>query len=80
MLCFLQYSVFMKARNRLRVWRAERNITQMRLAMKVKMQPARLSHIENGHVEPSENERVALARALSAPLHEVFPPSEAVAS
>lgn len=70
----------MKARNRLRVWRAERRITQMRLALKVGMQPARLSHIENGYITPSEAERVKLARALAAPLQEVFPPSEAVAS
>ena len=64
----------MKAmKNRLRVMRAEKRITQLRVALKAKMQPSRLSHIENGHVEPSETERKRLARALGASLQDVFP-------
>lgn len=70
----MQSSVYMKAaKNRLRVMRAEKRMTQMSVATKAKMHPSRLSYIENGHVEPSGMERAAIARALRVPVHEIFP-------
>ena len=70
----------MKVKNRLRVLRAERRITQFLLAKKAGMYASQLSYIENGHIQPSDDERRALAKALGVSVQEVFPPSEAVAS
>ncbi len=68
-------------RNRLRVLRAERRITQLALARKTRINPTRISFIENGHVDPTPDERDRLARALKTEVAELFPPAdEAVAS
>lgn len=67
--------------NRLRVWRADRHVTQFKLAHKSGIATSRISQIENGHIEPTQDERDRLARALKADVAEVFPPvQEAVAS
>ena len=51
-------------RNRLRVLRAELDITQMDVARKAGIQLTRYWRIENGYDQPSETERAKLAKAL----------------
>lgn len=53
-----------KPTNRLRVLRAERDVTQMDLALKAGMGLTRYWKIETGYIEPSETERARLAKAL----------------
>lgn len=55
-----------KQRNRLRVLRAERDITQMDLALKAKIQKDRYWRIENSYEKPSADEIARLAKALKA--------------
>ncbi len=55
-------------------------MTQLTLARKSRVNPTRISFIENGHVKPTDAERDRLARALKADVVEVFPVREAVAS
>ena len=67
--------------NRLRVFRAEQRMTQFALSRKSRINPTRISFIENGHVEPTLDEQERIARALKAPVGDVFPayaPAEAV--
>lgn len=59
-----KYYVRMKQPNRLKVLRAERDITQMDLALKIDMSRDRYWRIENGYEEPTDAERVQLAKAL----------------
>lgn len=66
--------------NRLRLLRAEHRITQIVLSRKSGVQPARISLIENGHVEPTDGERARLAKALGADVAVAFPAREAIAS
>lgn len=66
--------------NRLRVWRADRRLTQLLLARKSGVSPTRISFIENRLVDATEDERKQLARALKVEIAEVFPESEAIAS
>ena len=60
-------------RNCLRVARAERRITQLDLAHRIGINPGRYWKIENGYVEPTSQERSALARALKKSVAELFP-------
>lgn len=53
-----------KATNRLRVLRAERDVTQMDLALKVGLPQSRYWRIENGYDQPTDAERARLAKAL----------------
>ena len=53
-----------KLRNRLKVLRAEQQITQMDLAIKAGLSRDRYWRIENGYEQPALDERVKLARAL----------------
>lgn len=53
-----------KARNRLRVLRAERGVTQMDLALKAGLSLSRYWRIENGYETPDTGERGRLAKAL----------------
>lgn len=68
--------------NRLRVFRAERRMTQLTLSRKAKVNVTRISFIENGLAEPKPDECERLARALKAEVGEVFPApqQEAMAS
>ena len=66
--------------NRLRVLRAERRVTQLTLARRAHVNPTRISFIENGHVEPTPEERDRLARALKVAVTDAFPTEAAVAS
>lgn len=64
-----------KQSRRLRVLRAEHDLTQLRTAALAKINPGRLSLIENGHIEPNPDERIRIARVFKLPVHEVFPPA-----
>jgi len=67
-------------RNRLRVLRADREMTQLTLARKSGVHVTRLSFIENDLVDATDEERKQLARALKAEIADVFPEPEALAS
>lgn len=66
--------------NRLRVWRAERHLTQLLLGRKSGVSPTRISFIENCLVDATDAERKHLAKALKVEIAEVFPEAEALAS
>ena len=66
--------------NRLRVLRAEKRISQMDVAERAHMGHNRLWKIENGYVQPDDDERAAIAKALGVPVSDVFPPASAGAS
>jgi transcriptional regulator with XRE-family HTH domain len=66
-------------RNRLRVLRAEKRLTQLDAAGRAKMGVTRYWKIENGYIDPLPEEREKLAKALRVDVAEAFPP-EAVAS
>lgn len=66
-----------RKRNRLRVLRAEQRMTQLTLARKVRINQTRISFIENGHVEPTPEERDRLARALKVAVTDAFPTEDA---
>lgn len=59
--------------NRLRVLRAERRISQMDAAAHLGMSRDRFWKIENGFIEPTEDEERALARLFKVQLEEIFP-------
>lgn len=63
----------MKSRNRLRVLRAEQDITQLTLARKARVNVTRVSFIENGLADAKPDEREKLAKALGVPVTDVFP-------
>jgi len=69
----------MKYRNRLRVIRAERRITQLDAAVSSGMNKTRFWTIENGYAAPTDKERAAIAKALGVAESEAFP-AEAIAS
>lgn len=60
-------------RNRLRVLRAEKEISQLDLALRVGISQSKLSLIENDYTEPTAGERASLATALGVSEVEVFP-------
>jgi len=62
-----------RKRNRLRVLRADRELTQFALARKAKVHVTRLSYIERDLVEASDDEREQLAHALSTTISDAFP-------
>ncbi len=67
--------------NRLRVVRAEKRKSQLDTALAVGISQSTLSLIENGYVEPSDDLRRDLAKALDVTISELFPvPDEAAAS
>lgn len=65
-------------RHRLRVLRAERQLTQMAVARKMRMGTYRYWQIENGYAEPTADERTALAKVFKVTEQDAFP--EAIAS
>jgi transcriptional regulator with XRE-family HTH domain len=65
-------------KNRLRVLRAEKKLSQLALSTKSRIKEYRYWRIENGYITPTDNERAALARALGVAEADVFP--EAMAS
>lgn len=60
-------------RNRLRVVRAERRISQLRTALAAGLDPTRFWRIENDLVEPSDAEKEAIARVLGAHIGVLWP-------
>jgi transcriptional regulator with XRE-family HTH domain len=60
-----------KATNRLRVLRAERDITQMDLSRKAGLELTRYWRIENGYATPNDAELRSLARVLKATAEEM---------
>jgi len=59
--------------NRLREARFKTRLTQMRLALRVKISPAKLSYIENNLVAADEKLKRKLARALKVDPAWLFP-------
>ena len=69
-----------RRRNRLRVLRADREITQLTLAQKAGVHVTRLSFIERDLTEANDDEKDSLARALKTTVNDVFPVDEERAS
>jgi transcriptional regulator with XRE-family HTH domain len=67
-------------KNRLRVLRAEKEVSQLDIAMKAGVKEYRYWRIENRYVIPTPDECAAIAKALKVPVVDVFPDSEAIAS
>ena len=59
--------------NRLPVLRAERGVSQMDLAASVGISANRYWRIENGHTEPTSDERRDLAKAFGVSIAAVWP-------
>jgi len=55
-------------------------LSQVEVAKAIDMHDTKLSFIVNGHREPSDAERKALARILKRKVAQIFPASEAIAS
>lgn len=51
----------------------DRNTSQIVLAKKAGIHETRLSKIVNGHIEPTPDEKKAIARALRTPVTVLFP-------
>lgn len=66
--------------NRLRVRRAELDITQFEVARAVRIDHSKLSRIENGYQDPTADERAALARVLKTSEEALFPELAGAAS
>lgn len=65
-------------KNRLRVLRAERRLSQRDTAVKARMQSFdRYWRIEAGYAVPTEDEQAALAKVFRVPVDEVFPGASA---
>ena len=62
--------------NRLKVIRAERRLTQFKLALLSGITQSRLSYFENSLLMPTEDEKKKLAGALGMGVEEVFPVEE----
>lgn len=61
---------------RLRVLRAEREVTQRDLAQKAHIPVGRYWDIENGYRMPDQNELARLARVLKVTPEDILPASE----
>lgn len=68
----------MKYRNRLRVLRAAKSLSQLDTALKANIKHYRYWKIENGYEIPSEAERARLAKVLGVPADNLE--SQAIAS
>jgi transcriptional regulator with XRE-family HTH domain len=62
--------------NRLKVIRAERRLTQFKLALLSGITQSRLSYFENSLLMPTDDEKKKLAGALGMGVEEVFPEGE----
>jgi transcriptional regulator with XRE-family HTH domain len=62
--------------NRLRIIRAEKRVTQFRLALLTGISTSRLSYFENDLIRPTNDEKEKLARALVCGTEELFPKVE----
>jgi len=59
--------------NRLRIVRAEKRISQFRLRLETGINSTKISFFENDLVEPTEDEKNKLAKALGVSVEEIFP-------
>jgi transcriptional regulator with XRE-family HTH domain len=59
--------------NRLRDTRVLKRVTQYRLSLQTDINATKISFIENGLVEPRDDEKKRLAQALGANPEELFP-------
>jgi len=59
--------------NKLRVLRAERRISQLRVAIGAGLGTTRFWAIENGYAQPTAAERAAIARTLNVSESEAWP-------
>lgn len=59
--------------NKLRVRRAELSLTQLEVAQRAGLHVTKLSHIETEKLDPTEEERAALARVLDTDEATLFP-------
>jgi transcriptional regulator with XRE-family HTH domain len=66
--------------NKIRVRRAEQDLTQLQVSQRIGVSASYLSLIENGHVEPSAELRADLARVLQTTETELFPELAAAAA
>lgn len=57
-----------------------KEMSQWKLAQESKVHQSRISLIENGLVEATEDEKKKLAKALNVPVSEIFPEVEVNAS
>ncbi len=62
----------MTVRNRIRVLRFEKRMTQEELAVRVGVSRQTIMSIENGHTNPSVLLAFKIAKALETPITEVF--------
>jgi len=62
--------------NRLREIRVVKRVTQFQLRLVTGIHQSKISFIENGLVEPREDEMKRLSRALGVQMHELFPKKE----
>ena len=62
--------------NRLREIRVVKRVTQFQLRLVTGIHQSKISFIENGLVEPREDEMKRLSRALGVQIHELFPKKE----
>lgn len=60
-------------KNKLKEIRFFGNIKQCELAVKARIPLATLSKIENGWLQPNEDQKRRIAKALSLPVSEAFP-------
>ncbi len=58
--------------NQLKVVRASHRMTQFRLGLKAGILQSRLSLIENDLIDPREDEKEKLAKALGVAVEEIF--------
>ena len=58
--------------NRLKVVRAEKKMTQFKLSVFTGIIQSRLSYIENGLIEPSEDDKKKIAEALGVKVEEIW--------
>lgn len=61
--------------NTLRVRRAEKRLTQWQTAQRLGVSQSRVYQIESGQVDPTEEERAALAKLFDVPESVIFPSS-----
>jgi putative transcriptional regulator len=59
--------------NRLRVRRAEQDVTQLELALKVGISDSQISLMERGHIDPTPKLAAKMARALKTTPEALFP-------
>src|SRR5262245_42781898 len=66
----------MAEKNRLRVLRAERRLSQLALADRTWIHPTRIWRIENGYAAPKPREREVIASALAVAQRDIWPTAQ----